>query len=375
MRVVLTGGGTGGHIYPALAVARHVMEKEPDSKLLYIGSERGLERELASKANIPFEAIEISGFRRSLSWENVKTVIRFLRGVSRAKRLLRQFRPQIVLGTGGYVCGPVVYAAVKLGIPTVLHEQNVIPGLTNAFLSRYADLVAVSLKQSENHFPKAKRVLYTGNPRASEVVHADASKGRESLGIRLAKDEKLIVVVGGSRGAQAINDSMVDMAPIIQKEGEGLKFLFIAGESYFEQTKSRITETLGKWPERIELVPYIHNMPDVLAATSVIVSRSGASSLAEITALGLPSILVPSPNVTNNHQEANARWLEREGAAAVVLEQDLSGQKLFDIIRKITKDPIRYEHMSKQARKLGKPDAAEAIYKAMRQLIEQKKQK
>lgn len=369
MRVVLTGGGTGGHIYPALAIARQVTAAEPGSELLYIGSNRGLERELAAKEQIPFEAIEISGFRRSLSWENVRTILRFLRGVGRSKQLLRRFQPDIVVGTGGYVCGPVVYAAVKLGIPTVLHEQNVIPGLTNAFLSRYVDLVAVSFPESSNNFPRAKRVLYTGNPRASQVVHADGARGLESLGIKLAADEKLVIVVGGSRGAKAINDSMIEMAPLIAAQPGGLKFLFITGQPYYESTTAKIREQLDPWPEALKVVPYVHNMPEVLAAASLIVSRSGASSLAEITALGLPSILIPSPNVTNNHQEANARWLEREGAAKVILERDLDGRALYDAVRRIADDAIRFEHMSRMSKKLGKPDAAEAIYEAMCGLI------
>lgn len=379
MRVVLTGGGTGGHIYPALAVARQVKEAEPESELLYIGSERGLERELAAQEEIAFEAVEITGFRRSLSWENVKTIMRFIKGVRRSKKLLKQFRPDIVVGTGGYVCGPVVYAAVKLGIPTLLHEQNVIPGLTNAFLSRYADVLAVSFPQSENNFPKARRVLYTGNPRASQVVAADAIRGRDSLDLQLASDDQLVVVVGGSRGAKAINETMLEMAPLIAAENREvsdqpsqhgrLKFLFVTGAPYYESTMSRISPDVTAVNDRLQIVPYIHNMPEVLAAASIVVSRSGASSLAEITALGLPSILIPSPNVTNNHQEANARWLEREGAAKVILERELSGRTLYEAVCNIAEDPIRYEHMSRQAKRLGKPDAAQAVYHAIQQLI------
>ena len=373
MRVVLSGGGTGGHIYPALAIAQHIQDMEPGSELLYIGSSRGLERELAAKSNIPFEAIEITGFRRSLSLENVKTILRFLQGVRRSKKLLKQFRPDIVVGTGGYVCGPVVYAAVRLGIPAVLHEQNVIPGLTNSFLSRYADLLAVSFPDSERNFPKAKRVLYTGNPRASQVVLADATRGRESLGMDLEPGEKLVVVVGGSRGALKINECMAEMAQLIAAEKpQGLKFLFITGDSYYESTVSKIGDTIRQSADRLKVVPYVHNMPEVLAATSIIVSRSGASSLAEITALGLPSILIPSPNVTNNHQEANARWLEREGAAKVILERDLNGRVLYEAIMRIACDPIRYEHMSLQARRLGKRDAAALIYEEMRRLLAQR---
>lgn len=371
MRVVLTGGGTGGHIYPALAVARQIKQQEPDSELLYIGSQRGLEKQLAEQEGIRFEAIEITGFKRSLAWDNVKTVLRFVKGVRRSKQLLREFRPDAVIGTGGYVCGPVVYAAVKLGIPSVLHEQNVIPGLTNKFLSRYADVVAVSFPESRNNFPRAKRVLYTGNPRASQVVSAEAQRGLESLGMNMDKEDKLIVVVGGSGGAKAMNDCMVELVPLVAENRSKLKFLLITGKSYYEDTLARIHQSRAELPSDIRIVPYIHNMPEVMAATSIIVCRSGASSIAEITALGLPSIQIPSPNVTNNHQEANARWLESEGAAKVILEHELNGQTLYEAIKQIAFDPIRYEHMSKMAKRLGKPDAAQAVYRILRELIDE----
>lgn len=371
MRVVLTGGGTGGHIYPALAVARQIQQQEPDSELLYIGSKRGLEKQLVKQEGIPFEAIEITGFKRSLSWDNVKTVYRFGKGVRRAKRLLRDFRPDAVIGTGGYVSGPVVYAAAKLRIPVVLHEQNVIPGLTNKFLSRYANIVAVSFPESKNNFPRAKSVQYTGNPRASQVVSADAARGLESLGMNIGREEKLIVIVGGSGGAKAINDCMVEMVPLVADDINGLRFLLITGQAYFEDTMSRIAHVLPELPSHIRIVPYIDNMPEVMAATSIIVCRSGASSIAEITALGIPSIQIPSPNVTNNHQEANARWLEKEGAAKVILESQLSGHTLYETIQQIAFDPIRYEHMAKMAKRLGKPDAALQVYHIMRQLADQ----
>lgn len=365
MRIVLSGGGTGGHIYPALAVAKQALQQMPDCELLYIGSNRGLEKELVAKEDIAFESIEITGFRRKLSWDNIKTIIRFLRGVRRVRKLLKKFKPDIVIGTGGYVCGPVVFAAAKLGIPTLLHEQNVIPGLTNAFLSRYANTVMVSFAGSQMNFPKAKHVVYTGNPRASQVVSADAGRGRSSLGLN--EQDRLIVIVGGSGGAKAINDAMAELAPFIQKN-EQFRFLFITGQSYYDNTFTRIREQLSTIPEHLLIKPYIHNMPEVLAATTLIIGRAGASSLAEITALGIPSILIPSPNVTNNHQEANARWLEKEGAAKVILESELNGEFLYNSILKIADDAIRYENMSKQAKRLGKPDAASAIIQELSKL-------
>ncbi|GIQ67957.1 undecaprenyldiphospho-muramoylpentapeptide beta-N-acetylglucosaminyltransferase [Xylanibacillus composti] len=358
MRIVLTGGGTGGHIYPALAIARHCLQRKPSCEFLYIGSNRGLEKDIVPQAGFRFESVEISGFRRKLSLDNLKTVIRFWQAVGRSKKLLREFQPDVVVGTGGYVCGPVIYAAAKLGIPTLLHEQNAVPGLTNRFLSARATVVAVSFPGNESAFPKAKKAVYTGNPRATEVTGADPAAGRSSLG--LDSDTPLVVVVGGSGGARSINTCMAEMADRV-RELPGTHFLFITGKAYYDNTAARIAE-LGEQPNNLTVVPYVDRMPDILAATSLIVTRSGASFMAEITALGIPSVQIPSPYVTNNHQEANARSLQQGDAAEVILESELTGERLFDQIRKLIEDPIRREYMAGQAKKFGQPDAAERIY-------------
>lgn len=358
MRVVLSGGGTGGHIYPAIAVARQIEEEFPDAEFLYIGGKRGLESKLVPQEKIDFEAIDITGFRRSLSFENVKTIMRFFQGVRTSKALLRQFKPDVVIGTGGYVCGPVVYAAARLGIPSMIHEQNAIPGLTNSFLSRYADTVAVSFEGSERAFPKAKHAVYTGNPRATTVRHANRDRGFATLGLPM--ESSVVLVVGGSRGAKAINDAMIDMAPQLSKLKD-VHFVYVTGESYFEHLTEQVRSKIGSLPNYVHILPYIHNMPEVLACTSLIVSRSGASFLSEITSLGIPSILIPSPNVTNNHQEANARRLEEEGAAVMIREPELTGKKLFDEIADIMHNADRRAHMSTASATLGKPDSAEVL--------------
>lgn len=365
MRVVLTGGGTGGHIYPAVAVARQCETEDTSSEFLYIGGKRGLESKLVPEENLPFESIDITGFRRSLSLENVKTIVRFFKGVARSKQLLADFKPDIVIGTGGYVCGPVVYAAAKLGIPTMIHEQNAIPGLTNQFLSRYVDTVAVSFEGSEKAFSKARRVIYTGNPRATTVISANRERGFASLGI--PKDSKVVLVVGGSRGARAINDAMTGIAPMIDRL-PGIHFVFVTGEAYFEGTREAIRAELGTMPNHLHIVPYISNMPEVLAATSLIINRAGASFLAEITSLGIPSILVPSPNVTNNHQEANARQLAEAGASRMILEKDLTADRLFTQIGDIMKSGDTLDEMAAASRKLGKPDSAAVIVEEIRRL-------
>ncbi|MEK3731126.1 MULTISPECIES: undecaprenyldiphospho-muramoylpentapeptide beta-N-acetylglucosaminyltransferase [Paenibacillus] len=365
MRVVLTGGGTGGHIYPAVAIARQCEAEELTSQFLYIGGKRGLESKLVPQENLPFESIDITGFRRSLSLENVRTIMRFFKGVSRSKKLLSDFKPDIVIGTGGYVCGPVVYAAAKLGIPTLIHEQNAIPGLTNQFLSRYADTVAVSFEGSEKAFPKAKRAIYTGNPRATTVMSANRERGFASLGI--PSDSPIVLVVGGSRGARAINEAMKGMAAMIDRL-PGVHFVFVTGETYFEGTREAIRSELGTMPNHLHIVPYISNMPEVLAATSLIINRAGASFLAEITSLGIPSILIPSPNVTNNHQEANARQLEEAGASRMILEKDLTAERLFGQIEDIMKSGDVLGAMTEASRKLGKPDSAAVIVEEIRRL-------
>ncbi|MCP3743578.1 MULTISPECIES: undecaprenyldiphospho-muramoylpentapeptide beta-N-acetylglucosaminyltransferase [Paenibacillus] len=365
MRVVLSGGGTGGHIYPALAVARQCEEIDPDAEFLYIGGQRGLESKLVPQEKIPFEAIDITGFRRSLSVENIKTIMRFFKGVRRSKALLKKFKPDVVIGTGGYVCGPVVYAASKLGIPSIIHEQNAIPGLTNTFLSRYVDTVAVSFEGSEGAFPKAKNVLYTGNPRATTVRLANRDRGFATIGVPM--NSSVVLVVGGSRGAKAINDAMIAMAPQLSQLKD-VHFVYVTGESYYEQTLDSIRNQIGSLPNHLHVLPYIHNMPEVLACTSLIVNRAGASFLAEITSLGIPSILIPSPNVTNNHQEANARTLEKAGASVMIVEKELSGPALFQSIAGIMKDEAWRSRMAESASALGKPDSADILVKEMERL-------
>jgi len=366
MRVVLTGGGTGGHIYPALAIGKAIRARHPGAELLYIGGRRGMESRIVPQEGIAFEAIDITGFRRKLSWDNVRTIARFLQGVRRSKALLRKFKPDAVVGTGGYVCGPVVYAASRLGIPTLLHEQNVVPGLTNKFLSRYADAVAVSFRESLPYFSRVKDVIDAGNPCASAVLSGEAGRGFASLG--LSPGTPFFVVVGGSSGARALNEAAIAMAPGLA-DLPGVHGVLVTGERFHEETLSRIRGFDASVAARLHVVSYLHNMPDVLAAASLVVSRAGASLLSEFTALGMPAILVPSPNVTNNHQEPNAKSLADAGAGVMILERDLSGETLLAGVRDIMTDRKRRASMSEAARSLGKPDAANAILAQLTRIV------
>lgn len=361
MRVVLTGGGTGGHIYPALAVAREIGRQEPQATFLYIGTKNGLESNLVPRTGIPFEAIEISGLKRKLSLDNLKTLWKFVRAVSTSKKILREYRPDVVIGTGGYVCGPVVYAAASFGIKTIIHEQNVVPGLTNKFLARFVDRVAVSFEESLAYFPQGKTV-FTGNPRATEVMHGNADAGREFLGV--SRDKRIVLIFGGSRGARAINEATLELLPHVGEYSQS-HFVYVTGEVHYETISQALREK-GELPRNFTVLPFIHNMPDVLAATHVLVSRAGASTLAEITALGIPAILIPSPYVTNNHQEKNARGLERAGAAEVVLESELSGERLHQALSSLLEDEARWASMRENSLALGMPQAAANIIELVR---------
>ncbi|WP_100373291.1 undecaprenyldiphospho-muramoylpentapeptide beta-N-acetylglucosaminyltransferase [Bacillus sp. FJAT-45037] len=359
MRVVVSGGGTGGHIYPALSLIKEIKKQNPNAEILYIGTEKGLESELVTREGIPFKTIHITGFRRKISAENVKTVLRFLKGTRVSKKMLKEFNPDVVIGTGGYVCGPVVYAAAKLGIPSVIHEQNSVPGLTNKFLSKYVNKVAICFDQAAPYFPKEK-VVFTGNPRATEVMNVDAKAGASSVG--LDQNKKTVLIVGGSRGAKPINDAFLSV--IDEVSSKDYQILYVTGSVHYDAVLKKVEEAGS--PRNVIIKPFIHNMPDVLGAVDLIVARAGATTLAEITALGLPSILIPSPYVTNNHQVKNARSLEEGGAAIVRLENEMSGIRLLEDIDSVLSKKESWESMHQGALKLGVPTAANDVYQLLK---------
>ncbi|CAH0346893.1 undecaprenyldiphospho-muramoylpentapeptide beta-N-acetylglucosaminyltransferase [Bacillus sp. CECT 9360] len=358
MKIVVSGGGTGGHIYPALALIREIKNKDKNSSFLYIGTENGLEKDIVTSEQIPFKSIHITGFKRKLSFENVKTVTRFLKGVRDSKKMLKEFKADVVIGTGGYVCGPVVYAAAKLGIPCIVHEQNSIPGLTNKFLSKYVDKVAICFNEAKQFFPENKTVL-TGNPRASEVLHFEGKAGLKKLGLN--PSIPTVLIFGGSRGARPINEAVLKV--MSELRGKSYQVLYVTGEVHFDQI-SREIELIGN-PENVMIKPYLSNMPEILSGVDLAVTRAGATTLAELTVLGIPSILIPSPYVTNNHQERNARSLSDHGAAELVLEKELNGSKLISTIDSIITDKKKLESMKQAAIDLGLPDAADRLYQVI----------
>lgn len=366
MKILFAGGGTAGHINPAIAVAKLIRSKNPDAEIVFIGTEKGLEKKLVPRDGFELKTIKVRGFRRKLSPENIVAVKELLQGLIEAGMIIRKFKPDIVIGTGGYVCGPVLFMASRMKIPTLIHEQNAYPGVTNKILSRFVDMVAVSFKESSSYFKNAKKLVHTGNPIRLELLNSNRETARKKLG--LEENKRLVVAMGGSRGAKKINDSVAQMLQNDYKP-EDFDIILATGEVDYERISSTLKDI--KYPS-VKVVPYIFDAGDIYAAADIMICRAGAITVSELTALGTPSILVPSPNVTANHQEYNARSLERQGAAVVILDKDLSGSLLYRQLKELLKDKGSLRKMAANAKKIGITNSAEKIYAMMQELITRK---
>jgi len=360
LRLLVTGGGTGGHIYPALAVARAVERLEPGTETLYLGTADGLEAGIVPKEGVPFEAIPSRGMVGKGLLGAPGAALAALRGVRAARRVIRRFRPDVVLGTGGYVSGPVALAARFARVPLVLHEQNAFPGVTNRLASRWASAVTVPYAEARQHFPRGARVVVTGNPVRGEVVEAIPEEARRALG--LPASGLVIYLVGGSRGARVLNEAIVAALPGWLARGD-VSVVFSTGERYYAETVRALARAGIALADggKVIAVPYLHRADAALAAADVVVTRAGGATLAEIAARGVPAVIVPSPNVTHNHQEYNARVLGKAGAAKVILEADLDGRSLGKAVAEILSQPQLRERMRRASLGLGRPNAAADI--------------
>lgn len=362
MKVVLSGGGTGGHIYPALALRQEILNKYPNAQFLYIGTEKGLEQQIVTQLNIPFQAIKVQGLKRQLSFENIKTVYYALKSILKAKKILKSFQPDVVIGTGGYVCGPVLYAASKLNIPTIIHEQNSVAGITNKLLAKHVTKICTSFETVNRDFKTYEhKIVFTGNPRGQEIVHTEYDANVLQT-MQLTPNVPTVLIFGGSRGAENLNRSIIANANCLKEMP--CQFIFVTGQVHYETVKSQLIES-----DRFKIVPYLNNMIDVLHSVDLVVCRSGATTLAEITALGIASVLIPSPYVTENHQEKNARALVDKQAADIVLERELDGEKLYHIIYDIMMNGSRRQMMGQAAKKMGITDASHRIINVIEQMI------
>ncbi len=357
MKVIVVAGGTGGHIYPAIAIINKIKEMDNSSEILYIGTSDRMEKDIIPKMGINFVGFEMSGLNRKNIFSNIIVYKKFKVAVNRAKEEIEKFKPDVVVGAGGYITAPVLYAAHKCNIPILIHEQNSIPGISNKFIGRFADKICVSLPNSLNMFPKDK-VCYTGNPRSEEIIKAKVLK-KSTLGF--SDDKKLVVVVMGSLGSTTMTEKIKDLIPGFNNKS--YQVLVVTGKSYYEEYKDLNIS------DNVKIIPFMDNLINLLKDSDLIISRAGASTIAEVTAIGLPAILVPSPYVTNNHQYKNAKELSDNGACIIVKEEDFSRDKIIHEIDKLFDNKESYNKMSDASRKLGINDSASRIYKEIEKII------
>lgn len=359
MKIIVSGGGTGGHIYPALTILRTLSAKRLGTEFLYVGTERGLEADIVPKEGIPFATIDLQGFERHLTPKNFVRLGKALAGVGKAFSILRDFRPDVVIGTGGYVCGPILLAASLMHIPTLVQEQNVFPGITNKILSRFVTEIAVGMEEAKRCFP-ARKTVFTGNPIRAEVMTADREAAAKDFGLDPKKST--VLISGGSRGARTINRAMIGiLAQAVQHEE--VQYIHVTGKAEYDDTMARLQNTGVDFlhARHILVKPYLYNMPAAMALADLAIFRAGATGLAELTARGIPSILVPYPYAAENHQEYNARALEKAGAARVILNKDLTTERLLSNLAELLSEPYKLEEMAKASKALGRPQAASDI--------------
>ncbi|MDD3821876.1 MAG: undecaprenyldiphospho-muramoylpentapeptide beta-N-acetylglucosaminyltransferase [Bacilli bacterium] len=358
MRVIISAGGTGGHIYPAVAIINKIKEQEPHSQILYIGTHNRMEKDIIPEFDINYIALKVYGLKRKISFTNIKSIFSFLKAIGQSKRVIKDFNPDIVIGVGGYVTTPVVYAARKLGYKTFIHEQNSVPGLANRFLSRYADKIGISFASSRHYFPQDKTIL-TGNP-SSDLAYRKKLLDKTKFG--LTKYKKLVLIVSGSQGAELLNNILAKMLPLFKHKD--YEVLYITGQRYYAKIVKKYS-----FPSNVKVVDFINELPRLLPLVDLIISRAGASTISEITTIGVPSILIPSPYVTNNHQLKNALELKNNGGAIIIEEKDLKGDILIRTIDGVFANQQLYQLMKKKTKQLGIPNSAMKIYNVIKDII------
>ncbi|MEE3343741.1 MAG: undecaprenyldiphospho-muramoylpentapeptide beta-N-acetylglucosaminyltransferase [Bacilli bacterium] len=363
MRVIISAGGTGGHIYPAVSIINKIKKEEPNSEFLFIGTHDRIENEIIPALKIPFQPIEVTFFCRDIreikkfTVGNIKTLRRFLKARKECLKIIKDFDPDVVIGCGGYVTAPVIWAAKKLGCKTFIHEQNSVVGWANRYLVKYADRIGVSFESTIKEFPKDKVVL-TGNPCSEEAVNIKPAKKKD---YGLDEDKKLVLIVMGSLGSKTVNEKMTDF--LYNFRGKDYEVIYVTGKNYYDKLNSR------GFPKNVKVVPFINNLSSVMKRCDLMVSRAGASTMSEITALQIPTIFIPSPYVTNNHQYKNAMDLVNRKAGLIIREKDLEKSLFIKMVDDILEDEERYNEIKNNLGKMGIVDSASRIYNVLKEMI------
>lgn len=371
MHILFAGGGTAGHINPALSVANYLTANYKDVKISYIGTEHGLESRLVPAAGYDFYTIKATGFQRKPSLENIKknivAVENAIEGSVKARKLIKELKPDVVVGTGGYVSGPVLREAALLGIPTAIHEQNAYPGVTTKMLIKHVDRVMLAMPEAKARLDSKKDYSVTGNPVREALIFADRENNREKLGI--PSDKPLVLSFGGSLGAKCINEAVVALAGYAHTS-HSFYLYHGTGRSGFETTSAAIKQAVGESEDPfVTVVEYINNMDELLSAADLVICRAGAITLGELQVCGKASVLIPSPYVAENHQYFNALTLKNAGAAELIEEKQLTGEILLDTVKKMISDPELLEKMGKNARESAIVDSNKKIAEVILSLV------
>lgn len=365
MRILFACGGTGGHIYPAIASAKIIKERRPETEILFAGAEGGMETRLVPDAGFSIETVPVEGLHRGLKFSslvgNVRVAYKLVSALRWADELVRRFQPDVVMGTGGYACFPVLRAACRAGVPTVIHESNAFPGLVTRVLSKKLSRVLVNFAESEKYLKRKDNIAVVGTPIREDMIFCDRAQARRELGLG---DEPLLVSFWGSLGAREMNKMMLEFAVKAKNENATFRHIHACGKYGFEWMPKCLAErgVTAESTPNFELREYIYDMPRVMAAADLVMCRGGASTLSELMAMGKPAIIVPSPNVTDNHQEKNARVLGDADGAIVMLEAESSGEALYVRAKSLLEDSEKRAEMSKNLQNIAVLDASDRIY-------------
>ena len=372
MNVIFTCGGTGGHINPAIAVARMLRERRPEAKILFVGAADGMERDLVPREGFQLETLKISNLQRRLTpagvWHNLVTSCHIAGSLQKAKKIIRQFEPDVIVGTGGYASYPALREGIRLKVPTAIHESNAVPGLATKLVADKVDRIMVSFEESRNLYSRPERVVVTGTPVREDFLYQKKSEARKALGL---DDRPLVISYWGSLGAREMNKKI---ARFIQLECQQEPFQHIHatgsfGWRWMPDLIRQMGIDLQKHPA-VQLREYIYDMPMLMAAADLIICRAGASTICEVAASATACIMVPSPNVTDNHQEKNARVLEARGAAMVLREEECDGDRMFEMVQTLLADPDKMASMRHALHQMAVVDAAERIYSTILELAQ-----
>lgn len=359
MRAIVTGGGTGGHIYPALAIADKIKEKEPDSQILYIGNDIGLEKDIVPKSGYPMELVSAKWLDRRNIVKIFDTGFSTLKGVMQAMKIMKKFKPDVVIGTGGFVCVPVMIAGARYGAKCFLHEQNAYPGVANKTLEKFVKNVFLGFPDASKYFRQPEKHINAGNPVRSVFYGVDKRSARAAVGI--PDDNFVVFSFGGSQGAEKINECVMELVEAINGQ-EKITLVFGTGSQYYEEVLETLDKKGIKPASNILIKSYIDDMQNYLSAADVIISRAGALSVAETCVSGRAAILVPSPNVTGNHQYYNAKSVADRGGAVLIEEKDFTPEVLIEEVMRLKNDPALTEEMGKASYSCAPLDATEIIY-------------